>query len=463
MVGIKELSLFTGAGGGLLGTMLLGWEPIGYVENNKYCQRAIAARIKDGYLPEAPIFCDIQTFNRDGYAESYQGMVDVITAGFPCQPFSVAGQRKGAADERNMWPATLRCIQIVRPKYVFLENVRGLLSAKSYSCVCGWPDRWRGMYRDLFKPSRKALLSRNSGGHVRQGRSIIDSDKKGVWRNNPPTKAGDGEMEYCCEMAYWRGRGATVLAEDIPISNAEKRTSGDITGIGGYLEILGKAQGRGYEVDSCFQNEGSKNKGKDDGIEQEGTECQACGRRILRTTENAIWYIQTILGDLAESGYDTRWRVLSAAEVGAPHKRDRLWVVANRPSKRCRRRGQTTGREARDKLERGGGHRGQDVADSECNGREQNSEVFCSRKPIVAPCGQDVADAQGNAKRAGLRKGKAGEKRRGRPCDCNWWNPEPPLGRVAPRCPDRVGQLRALGNGQVPLVVATVWRLLNDG
>lgn len=125
---MRELSLFTGAGGGLLGSLLLGHRPIGYVEWDDYCQRVIAARIHDGILPDAPIFGDIKTFISEGYAASYTGMVDVLSAGFPCQPFSVAGKQKGAADERNMWPATAECIGIVRPRFLLLENVPGIRS-----------------------------------------------------------------------------------------------------------------------------------------------------------------------------------------------------------------------------------------------------------------------------------------------------------------------------------------------
>ena len=62
-------------------------------------------------------------------AKKYQGFVDVVTAGFPCQPFSVAGNKKGQDDERNKWPQTLQCIRDVRPRYAFLENVPGLLNS----------------------------------------------------------------------------------------------------------------------------------------------------------------------------------------------------------------------------------------------------------------------------------------------------------------------------------------------
>lgn len=134
---MRELSLFTGAGGGLLGTMLLGWEPIGYVEWDEYCQQVIAARVRDGYLPAAPIFGDIREFIKSGGAAEYRGFADVVTAGFPCQPFSVAGKQRGADDERNMWPATAEVIRHVQPQSVLLENVPGLVSCGYVGTVIG--------------------------------------------------------------------------------------------------------------------------------------------------------------------------------------------------------------------------------------------------------------------------------------------------------------------------------------
>jgi len=118
---MRELSLFSGAGGGLLGTKLLGWRHCGYVEYNEYCQKVIAQRIKDGILDEAPIFGDIRTFLSEGYAESYQGMVDVITAGFPCQPYSTAARGRNPQD--TMWEMAKTVVKTVRPIFIFCENV----------------------------------------------------------------------------------------------------------------------------------------------------------------------------------------------------------------------------------------------------------------------------------------------------------------------------------------------------
>ena len=81
---IKELSLFSGAGGGILGThFLLGFQLLGAVDNNEYCCKVLRQRQKDGILPEFPIWnMDIGEFNRR-VAGSYAGLVDLISAGFP--------------------------------------------------------------------------------------------------------------------------------------------------------------------------------------------------------------------------------------------------------------------------------------------------------------------------------------------------------------------------------------------
>ena len=134
---MNELSLFSGIGGGALGSKLLGHRIIGYVENDPYCQKVLKQRISDGILDAAPVFGDIRDFIGSGFAGTYSSMVDLVTAGFPCQPFSVAGKRKGAGDERNMWPSTIECIRIIRPRFAFLENVPGLLSSGYFGRVLG--------------------------------------------------------------------------------------------------------------------------------------------------------------------------------------------------------------------------------------------------------------------------------------------------------------------------------------
>lgn len=138
MDGLNELSLFTGGGGGVLASLLLGWRTIGYLEHDRYCCDRLIDRMREGHLCSAPVWCgDIREFVASGCAAEYRGLVDVVTAGFPCQPFSVAGKQRGADDERNMWPATARVLDVVRPEWALLENVPALLTSGYFGTILG--------------------------------------------------------------------------------------------------------------------------------------------------------------------------------------------------------------------------------------------------------------------------------------------------------------------------------------
>ena len=121
---LTELSLFTGYGGLSLGLRLAGVHSkvVCYVENEPYCQEIIKARAAEGHLDDAPIWDDVRTF----HGRPWRGAVDIITAGFPCQPHSTAGKCLGSHDSRNLWPDTLRVIGEVGPRWALLENVAGI-------------------------------------------------------------------------------------------------------------------------------------------------------------------------------------------------------------------------------------------------------------------------------------------------------------------------------------------------
>lgn len=328
---MNELSLFTGGGGGVLGTKLLNnWRAVGYVEWNKYCQEIIGQRIEDGFLDEAPIFGDIDHFIESGSAKKYKGFVDVVTAGFPCQPFSVAGKQRGEDDERNKWPQTLQCIRDVRPRYALLENVPGLL---------------------------------NSG------------------------------------------------------------------------------------------------------------------------------YFGEILSSLAQAGFDARWCVLGADDVGAPHRRKRLWILAysdhsgsgtpERSSDRNREKkdqgwqeqslpqSRRLGEELADSDSKRHGRRdcegrrgeGRNLQQKEREGREMGSEV--------EGCGgayrEDVADTDSERLEGQREESSRTGEELSNPGDSCWWITEPDVGRVVNGMASRVDRLKALGNGQVPAVAATAWQILTGG
>lgn len=113
----NELALFSGIGGGILGGQLLGWRTVCAVENDAYRAAVLAQRQNDGILPVFPIWSDVRTF--DG--RPWNGIVDIVSGGFPCQAFSTAARGRNCAP--NLWPEMLRIIGEVQPRIIFSENV----------------------------------------------------------------------------------------------------------------------------------------------------------------------------------------------------------------------------------------------------------------------------------------------------------------------------------------------------
>lgn len=123
--GLRELALFAGAGGGILGGLLLGWKTVAAVEIEDYPRAILLQRQIDGVLPQFPVWDDIRTF--DG--KPWRGLVDVVSGGFPCQGISAAGQRRGFADERSgLWSEMARIVGEIKPRQVFVENTPRLIN-----------------------------------------------------------------------------------------------------------------------------------------------------------------------------------------------------------------------------------------------------------------------------------------------------------------------------------------------
>lgn len=116
---MKHMGLFEGIGGFSLAARWAGWITPVMVEWNQYCQSVLRKN-----FPDATIFSDIRNFDGRPYA----GQIDIITGGFPCQPFSHAGKRAGTDDDRYLWPEMLRVIREVGPEWIVGENVAGLLT-----------------------------------------------------------------------------------------------------------------------------------------------------------------------------------------------------------------------------------------------------------------------------------------------------------------------------------------------
>jgi DNA (cytosine-5)-methyltransferase 1 len=116
---MTHASLFSGIGGFDLAAEWMGWENIFHCEWNPFGQRVLAH-----HFPNSKSYNDITKTDFTLHA----GEIDILTGGFPCQPYSSAGKRLGKADERHLFPHMLRCIKEVKPRWVVGENVRGLVN-----------------------------------------------------------------------------------------------------------------------------------------------------------------------------------------------------------------------------------------------------------------------------------------------------------------------------------------------
>lgn len=116
---MKHGSLFSGIGGFDLAAEWMGWKNVFHCENNDFGQKVLKY-----YWPEAKSYGDITKTD----FTIQRGKIDILTGGFPCQPYSFAGGRKGTEDKRHLWPEMFRAIREINPKYVVGENVSGIIS-----------------------------------------------------------------------------------------------------------------------------------------------------------------------------------------------------------------------------------------------------------------------------------------------------------------------------------------------
>lgn len=166
------MDLFSGIGGFSLAAKLVGISTTQFVEINPYCQKVLAKN-----FPKVPIHSDVKTFT------TRSGGFDLVTAGIPCQPHSLAGKRKGSADSRDLWGETFRVFCEARPKWLLLENVPGILSSNNGNF-------FRGILRDLtsvgYDIQWDIVSCRSVGGcHLRKRLWLIATHPKSGERNAP--------------------------------------------------------------------------------------------------------------------------------------------------------------------------------------------------------------------------------------------------------------------------------------
>ncbi|MGR3501623.1 DNA cytosine methyltransferase [Pseudaestuariivita sp.] len=190
---IRGISLCSGVGGLDLGLHIAepGYRSVCFVERQAFCASVLVARMADQSFRPAPVWDDLRTF--DGHA--WRGRVHLVSAGYPCQPFSYSGHRKGRDDPRHLWPNVARVVREVSPRWVFLENVPGHLSLGLDHVV--------GQLQDMgFGVAACVTSAAEAGGsHLRQRVFILGDANSAVgWKS-------------CCDPVE-RSRSAVPLRRE---------------------------------------------------------------------------------------------------------------------------------------------------------------------------------------------------------------------------------------------------------
>ena len=299
---MNELALFAGAGGGILGGHLLGWRTVCAVEWEAYPASGLCARQNDKILPTFPIWDDVQTF--DG--KPWQGIVDVVSGGFPCQDISAAGRGGGITGSRSsMWKHMARIIGEVQPKYCFVENSpmltnRGLGAVLGDLAELGFNAEWGVLSAADVGANHKreriwilAYSNSNSNFREKSGGNGLQNQMEGkLWKKNSPTWQSCGTSnnvgEYPmrgyekADMAYASSKNVERQRKSIGIQEArdtfgspswwkvEPRVDRVANGVAARVDRL-KAIGNG-QVPLCAATAWKLLKERLDGHEQRGVE-----------------------------------------------------------------------------------------------------------------------------------------------------------------------------------------------
>ena len=197
------ISLCAGYAGLDLGLRIAepNYRTVAFVERESHAAATLVARMADQALGEAPIWDDLRTF--DG--RPWCGRVHLVSAGYPCQPFSYAGRRGGKDDPRHLWPDVARIVEEAAPEWVFCENVEGHLSL-------GYAEVAADLRRMGYDPKAGLFTAREVGARHRRRRLFILAHSNSVRRRlYPGPGGGGGSGRHNVADGHQRGERRTIL------------------------------------------------------------------------------------------------------------------------------------------------------------------------------------------------------------------------------------------------------------
>jgi len=416
----KVLDLFSGLGGFSLGLERTGhFETVAFCDNDKFSKA-----ILDKHWKGIKVYDDVREITKEKFKEDGIEFPDIITGGFPCQPFSVAGKQKGTSDDRHLWPEMFRIIKTFKPRFAIGENVRGIVNIQDgvvFETVC------TDLESEGYEVQPFNIPAAGVGAPHRRERIWFIAVREDVVN----TISND------------EGREISRSDEEKRRIQEEHRTEHSTTGKSSRTSEVRNGD-NGYE--------GNKNNVAD--TNNEGLRTCIGGSDNDHATESRSGGV-----DRTRSESDVERHNSTSTEIKGMDVADTNTRFGNGENEEIQSRGQTSDSSST---------RGREnVADTESigsdvRGREQHQGERSGQGEIGGASSSNVSNTIGERGRSRITERENAEDVRQSPESSNtgWWHVEPNVGRVAHGVSGRVHRLKGLGNSIVPQIVEEIGKAL---
>jgi DNA-cytosine methyltransferase len=502
---LKTLDLFSGIGGFSLGLERTGnFETVAFCEIDKYCKLLLQKHWKG-----VKIYDDVKKITKEGFEADGISSPDVITGGFPCQPFSVAGKHKGTDDDRHLWPQMFRIIKAFKPRFVIGENVRGIINIQDgvvFETVC------TDLESEGYEVQPFIIPAAGVGAPHRRERvwiiaireeSMVNSDnirfeqysttkEEASRRRSSATFEPTGTTNVVNTISNDEGREISRSDEETRGIQKEHRTENSTTGKSsrtseiwqsdnGYENVAdtdSRLCGGGRTIKSSGENSEGRIHSKEEEQTQQHLRSEALGRNSIRGETEAVADTNTRLGNGQKKEIQTGRNTSNTssedvANTDESRSRERkisgnLNNEGRRTSETRRKSLQSEDRQTRtDNL----GSSSEDVANAQSKSSNNftNSrgdiEIKKERSKTGSTDGGGGSEDASNTDRTRLQRlGSEHELRNSKEEKqtrrIGWWDVEPDVGRVAHGVSGRVHRLKGLGNSIIPQIAEEIGRAI---
>lgn len=409
---LKILDLFSGLGGFSLGLERTGrYKTVAFCEIDKYCTLLLQKHWKG-----IKVYNDVKKITKEGFEADGIESPDIITGGFPCQPFSVAGKQKGTSDDRHLWPEMFRIIKAFKPRFVIGENVPGIVNIQDgvvFETVCTDLES-QGYEVQPFNIPAAAV----GAPHQRKRIWIIATLADSV---------SNDERREISRSDEEKGRVQEEHRSKDSASGIFSRTSEIRKSNNGYEAM--ENSGRTLQQGSSIREKNEDEVGKENANQHQ---------RSSSSSESNVANTNTRLSDGQKKELQSRGQASISSREGEN--------VAN--AKSISSDGREIGQHSEESREKG--KIGIEVGGVSSD-RQKLANTDSERLEGLGQSRSQFNETSSSTSSSEERQGQVGQ---------GWWEFEPNVGRVAHGVPGRVHRLKALGNSIVPQIAEEIGRAI---